>query len=466
MSRVNVISERLLSKRKLVGQTFTYAGVVDAIGYNGYGAYVTGVGVPLNGTSCSYVFENDCGCCGDDGYPNYNCNACYFYKNYGYIGGYPSGSFSSNPAQGYTDSNKKGFKSFAVLDTGDGQMGSGTVGYTNNCNACDSSSDIIQYITTHGYMGSATFAGIKEADGGLWTWGYGSSYGLGDGTTTVRVSPVQIGSNTWTMISGGNGRFSAIRSDGTLWSWGWNYYGLLGDSTSTSRTSMVQVAGGGTWKYVHCGPLHTAAIKTDGTLWCWGYNYYGECGNSQLYNTIYSPVQVTGGGTWKTVKTGYLQTLAIKTDGTMWGFGYNGYYALGQASYTGYVSSPTLVAGGYTDWVDVCMGNYYYWSWGVRANGTAWTWGNYPFGVSSGVRYSPAQIGSATNYASASLMYPYQYQQIGSNYGPHFITTAGNVVTFTGYSSTSTTVYGGGSATQLIGHSDYPYNAHLIKYVP
>ncbi|OYU82754.1 MAG: hypothetical protein CFE24_14275 [Flavobacterium sp. BFFFF2] len=40
------------------------------------------------------------------------------------------------------------------------------------------------------------FGALIKGDGSLWTWGYNNSYQVGDDTTTPRLSPVHIGSDT------------------------------------------------------------------------------------------------------------------------------------------------------------------------------------------------------------------------------------------------------------------------------
>ena len=71
----------------------------------------------------------------------------------------------------------------------------------------------------------------------------------------------------------------------TLWAWGNNGAGQLGNNTLTNRSTPVTTStGGANWKQVSCGKLHTVAIKTDGTLWTWGFNGNGQLGDGTQTN--------------------------------------------------------------------------------------------------------------------------------------------------------------------------------------
>ena len=146
---------------------------------------------------------------------------------------------------------------------------------------------------------------------------------------------------------------------GGLWLWGRNLYGQLGDNTVTHRSSPVQTVAGGTdWKLVSGGFYHTAAIKTDGTLWGWGHNGYGQLGDNTRTNKS-SPVQTVSEGTnWKQVGCGFYHTAAIKTDGTLWLWGRNSYGQLSDNSRT-HRSSPVQTVAGGTDWKLVSGGAYH-----------------------------------------------------------------------------------------------------------
>ena len=195
-----------------------------------------------------------------------------------------------------------------------------------------------------------------KTDGTLYAWGYNAYGQLGDGTTTNRSSPVQVGAlTTWSKISCGQYHGLAIKTDGTLWSWGQNTtYGALGDGTTTNRNSPVQVGALTTWSQVVGGGQFSLAIKTDGTLWSWGNNGSGRLGqgNTTSYS---SPVQVGALTTWNDLDTvpsiggGAQSTFAIKADSTLWAWGNNNKGQLGQGNTTDY-SSPVQV-GALTTWL-------------------------------------------------------------------------------------------------------------------
>ena len=172
-------------------------------------------------------------------------------------------------------------------------------------------------------LGSSHVIGIKK-DGTLWGWGYNSTGQLGDGTTTTRNSPVQIGSDTnWASVACGSGHTIAVKTTGTLWGWGYNVYGQLGDGTTTTRNSPVQIGSDTNWASVACGSEYTIARKTTGTLWGWGYNVYGQLGDGTYANRN-SPVQIGSDTNWASVACGGSHTIAVQNDGTLWGWGSNG----------------------------------------------------------------------------------------------------------------------------------------------
>ena len=214
-------------------------------------------------------------------------------------------------------------------------------------------------------------------EGTLFTWGYGGNAQLGTNATTSASTPVTTfaGGTNWKQVSVGFFHAAAIKTDGTLWVWGDGGTGRLGNNSGTNvSTPVTTFAGGTNWKQVSCGYRHTAAIKTDGTLWTWGFGYEGRLGNAVTIGSISTPVTTFAGGTnWKQVSTGRDYTAAIKTDGTLWTWGYAGIGSLGNAVTTN-VSTPVTTFAGGTNWKQV--GSTYRHTSAIKTDGTLWTWGS------------------------------------------------------------------------------------------
>jgi alpha-tubulin suppressor-like RCC1 family protein len=149
-----------------------------------------------------------------------------------------------------------------------------------------------------------------KGDGTLWAWGYNDDGQLGDGTTTQRLAPVQVGSSTWLSVTAGHRHSLAIKGGGP--------FGRSGAMpmasramvpTSPKRNTPIQV-GSGTWVSVAAGDFHSLAIKGDGTLWAWGYNSGGQLGDGTNTKRL-APVQV-GSSTWLSVAAGQYYSLGIQ----------------------------------------------------------------------------------------------------------------------------------------------------------
>ena len=66
---------------------------------------------------------------------------------------------------------------------------------------------------------------------------------------------------------------------------------------------------------------YAGAIKNDGSLWMWGYNGYGQLGNGTTENST-KPVKVMLDDV-KDISLGYSYSAAVKKDGSLWMWGYN-----------------------------------------------------------------------------------------------------------------------------------------------
>ena len=221
-----------------------------------------------------------------------------------------------------------------------------------------------------------THTAAVRTNGTIWSWGNNGNGQLGNDTISTRSSPVSVvgGFTDWCQVSAGGFHTAAVRTNGTIWSWGVNQCGRLGDNTTVNKSSPVSVVGGFTdWCQVSAAAHHTAAVRSNGTLWSWGFNGSGRLGDNSSVSRS-SPVSVVGGFTdWCQVSAGSTHTAAVRTNGTVWSWGYNGNGRLGDNT-TFNKSSPVSVVGGFTDWCQVSTGQSH--AVAVRTNGTIWSWGS------------------------------------------------------------------------------------------
>ncbi|MDR0334816.1 MAG: hypothetical protein LBH69_02890 [Methanomassiliicoccaceae archaeon] len=252
--------------------------------------------------------------------------------------------------------------------------------------------------------GNAHTMAIKY-DGTLWGWGEGTYGQLGLGMSFMYLSyPFQVGTaSDWMTVAAGDGHTVAIKTDGTLWAWGHNLYGQIGDGTTRSdRYTPVKIGTDTDWAMVSAGYGHTVAIKTDGTLWSWGFNQDGQLGNGTLStDETIVPTKVGTDDDWVMVTAGRDHTLAIKEDGTLWAWGCNSSGELGDND-TREVRTPKKI--GTDEWKDVSGGFMH--SLGIKADGSLWAWGwNSSGQLGSDVFMMskvPVRIGDANDWSSVS----------------------------------------------------------------
>jgi len=135
------------------------------------------------------------------------------------------------------------------------------------------------------------------------------------------------------------GAFSLARpADGTLRSWGSNSAGALANGGSgTGRDLPGQTAFVGHVVAVAAGVAHALAILDDGTVWGWGYDGFGQLGDNRNLSQ-YVPVQMTGltqlTASKTAVSAGTLHSLILRSDGIVESTGYNGRGQLGDGTTT------------------------------------------------------------------------------------------------------------------------------------
>lgn len=262
-------------------------------------------------------------------------------------------------------------------------------------------------------------------DGTLWAWGFNGLGQLGDGTWDNRHTPVQTGVYAdWVSVSAGQHFTVALRSDGSLWSWGSNDGGSLGsreippggipDGWVGTRYAPLQIGTDTDWVNFSVGHMFVIAIKSDGSLWGWGSNSFRQLGGDDPYwhdmSLEWEPVQIGSCTDWVYIASGGAHVMALRADGSLWGWGDNSFGRIGDGNLEGRglpnslpQHEPTQI-GAYTDWISIsAVGSH---TLGLRANGTLWAWGvNSDGQLGDGTtenRAVPVQIGTDTDWTRIS----------------------------------------------------------------
>lgn len=245
--------------------------------------------------------------------------------------------------------------------------------------------DDVAFVST----GNAYTMAIKS-DGSLWGWGYNNDGQIGDGTRANKNSPIKIMDDV-TFVSAGWRHTMAIKSDGSLWGWGNNFlYGQIGDGTTEHRLTPVKVTNDVV--FVSADDCHTMAIKQDSGLWAWGMNFYGELGDGTTVNRP-SPLRVMLDVAFVSAGSGH--TMAIKSDGSLWGWGRNDEGQLGDGS-TSRKYSPVKIMDEVTFVSAGSIPNDDGYTIAIKSDGSLWGWGkNSSYRLGDGVgwnRHYPFKI--------------------------------------------------------------------------
>ena len=115
---------------------------------------------------------------------------------------------------------------------------------------------------------------------------------MGDGTTTKRLTPVDVGglASGVRAIAAGYVHTCALTNVGSVKCWGWGEHGQLGDGTTTfSHATPVDVNGltGGVLT-IAAGDVYTCVAMSTGGVKCWGWNISGQLGDGTDSDTFYA----------------------------------------------------------------------------------------------------------------------------------------------------------------------------------
>ena len=253
----------------------------------------------------------------------------------------------------------------------------------------------------------ATHSLAIKTDGTMWSWGNNDAGQLGHGDTVDRTVPTQIGSDTdwvhcWASTAGGSGASSvAIKSDGTLYIWGANGSGQLGLGDSIDRDVPTKLGTDTDWAFITVGGGYQLAVKTDGTAHAWGFRSGGQLGLNNAFGVETVVTQIGTDTDWLRLYAGINSSQALKTDGTLHGWGFNNFGSVGDGTTTTR-TSPVQI-GIDTDWEE--LGKRGLHTIAIKTDGTAHAWGDNSSGQlglgDTTQRNAPVQIGTDIDWALA-----------------------------------------------------------------
>lgn len=183
---------------------------------------------------------------------------------------------------------------------------------------------------------------------------------------------IDVTADVTTISEGESAVLTASGADSYSWSPPDGLNQTTGDEVVASPviTTTYTAEGACEWLSLDGGLLHHIALRPDGTLWGWGSGTSGQLGNGGT-DTFSVPAQIGSASDWQMVAAGNYFSFGIKTDGTLWAWGENLYGQLGQTDIL-YQVVPIQV-GTDTDWVDVACGARH--TLLQKSDGTLWACG-------------------------------------------------------------------------------------------
>jgi alpha-tubulin suppressor-like RCC1 family protein len=222
-----------------------------------------------------------------------------------------------------------------------GQLGDGSTTRRLTPAAVSGLSSGVTAVVAGGYHSCALMN-----DGSVKCWGQNESGKLGDGTTANRLTPVAVSG----LSSGINAIFlgvhhsCALTSAGAMKCWGDNSSGQLGDGTTTNRMTPINVTGLGSGvTAIAVGQYNTCAVVSGGAR-CWGLNEFGKLGDG-TYTDRLIPTAVSGLSSGiSSISTGFWHTCVVTTGGAAKCWGDNEFGELGDGT-TVIKLTPVAVSG-------------------------------------------------------------------------------------------------------------------------
>lgn len=167
------------------------------------------------------------------------------------------------------------------------------------------------------------------------SWGRNQNGQLGLGTTEDSLVPRKIEAFKGIpvkMVAAGAEHTAAVTEDGELYGWGWGRYGNLGLGDRNDRLVPEKVSAdvGEKMFIVACGWRHTICVSSSGALYTYGWSKYGQLGHGDFEDHL-SPhkVQALHGSFTSQISGGWRHTMALTSDGKLYGWGWNKFGQVG-----------------------------------------------------------------------------------------------------------------------------------------
>ncbi len=274
----------------------------------------------------------------------------------------------------------------------------GLTSYHPSTHAQTPLSDILQVAASGGHTCALT------TDGGVKCWGSNSRGQLGDGTKVDRTTAVNVsalpGRNSAIILGGYH--TCALTNGGGVKCWGGNWRGQLGDGSTTDRLTAVDVSGLSSGvSALAAGFAHTCAITSGGGVNCWGLNAFGQLGNGTPGGVYPIPSGVRGLESGIiAIATGSHHTCAITAGGGVKCWGNNDRGQLGDGSTTNR-GTEADVSGLSTGVIAIAAGDYH--TCALTVEGGLKCWGSIGAGISSLTPVDLTHLGLASGVSAIAV---------------------------------------------------------------
>ncbi len=172
-------------------------------------------------------------------------------------------------------------------------------------------------------------------------------------------------------------------------------------------------------------------LAPDGSLWAWGGTRLAAASQSSLMNVFpvagvfQFPQRIGSDSDWPQVSVGIQHTLALKNDGSLWGWGWNGQGEVGATNdspdldftLSGWISQPEVRQttpnlrydtptrlGTDSHWSQICAGSAH--SLALKNDGSLWSWGANRYGQlgdgTTNNSFVPTMIGTDQDWRTIS----------------------------------------------------------------